>query len=375
MPQTAPALASPDTVADHSVDAHIRAVIGLSQNMLTDVVQALERINDINKTIHILSMNARVEAARAGDAGRGFAVVAQELTRLSTSTDEVAKGVEQNSRQTGGELNALAQQLLTDVVDTRLCDLAANAMDLIDRNLYERSCDVRWWATDSAVVDGLADPSPERLAFASQRLGQILDSYTVYFDLLLVDAQGRVVANGRPQAHRSVGQDVSRTTWFQSACATHDGTQFGFESVHASALVGGERVLVYACTVREGGDVKGQPLGVLGIVFRWDGLGLDVMQRTPLTASEWAVTRTVITDDTGQVLTANDPARIGSRLDFAGRDQLFAQPRGALDTRIAGVPVRVAHALSAGFETYRTGWHSLVLRQLTPAAGVTARRP
>ena len=26
-------------------------------------------------------------------------------------------------------------------------------IDLIDRNLYERSCDVRWWATDSSVVD------------------------------------------------------------------------------------------------------------------------------------------------------------------------------------------------------------------------------
>lgn len=353
---------------DQSVDTHIRSVINLSRNMLTEVVQALERINDINRTIHILSMNARVEAARAGDAGRGFAVVAQELTRLSTSTDEVAKGVEVNSRRTGGELNALATQLLTDVVDTRLCDLAVNAMDLIDRNLYERSCDVRWWATDSAVVDCVADPTPERVAHASGRLGQILDSYTVYFDLLLVDAQGKVVANGRPQTYRSVGRDVSRTTWFQSACATRDGTEFGFESVHASPLVGGERVLVYACTVREGGDVMGRPLGVLGIVFRWDGLGLEVMHRTPLTTSEWAVTRTVITDDAGQVLAANDPSRIGSQLDFEGRERLFERSRGAIDTRIAGVPVRVAHALSAGFETYRTGWHSLVLRQTSPLA-------
>ena len=28
-------------------------------------------------------------------------------------------------------------------------NLALNAIELIDRNLYERTCDVRWWATDS----------------------------------------------------------------------------------------------------------------------------------------------------------------------------------------------------------------------------------
>jgi hypothetical protein len=39
---------------------------------------------------------------------------------------------------------------------SRLPDLSLNAIDIIDRNLYERSCDVRWWATDSAIVDELS---------------------------------------------------------------------------------------------------------------------------------------------------------------------------------------------------------------------------
>ena len=37
-----------------------------------------------------------------------------------------------------------------------MVDLALNAIEFIDRNLYERTCDVRWWATDSAVVDCVA---------------------------------------------------------------------------------------------------------------------------------------------------------------------------------------------------------------------------
>ena len=40
----------------------------------------------------------------------------------------------------------------------RMVDLSLNAIELIDRNLYERTCDVRWWATDSAIVDCAATP-------------------------------------------------------------------------------------------------------------------------------------------------------------------------------------------------------------------------
>ena len=51
----------------------------------------------------------------------------------------------------------------------RMVDLALNAVELIDRNLYERTCDVRWWATDSAVVACVAENNvpvvgPEELA-------------------------------------------------------------------------------------------------------------------------------------------------------------------------------------------------------------------
>src|SRR5919108_390575 len=61
----------------------IARVVGLSHAMRAHVTGAVDRMQDINRGIHLLSMNARIEAARAGAAGVGFGVVGQELTRLS----------------------------------------------------------------------------------------------------------------------------------------------------------------------------------------------------------------------------------------------------------------------------------------------------
>src|SRR5690606_37505678 len=149
-----------------STEEMVARVVGLSQAMRAHVVGAVDRMQEINRGIHLLSMNARIEAARAGAAGAGFGVVGQELTRMSENMREAAASLIRESQARGADLDAVLRVLNEDVVASRLCDLACSAIDIVDRNLYERSCDVRWWATEPAVAQALRDESPATLRHA-----------------------------------------------------------------------------------------------------------------------------------------------------------------------------------------------------------------
>lgn len=64
-----------------------------SFNAIKEIADNIESINELVSQTNILSLNASVEAARAGDQGKGFAVVAKEVGRLAEQTHDTADGI------------------------------------------------------------------------------------------------------------------------------------------------------------------------------------------------------------------------------------------------------------------------------------------
>ncbi|WP_085586179.1 methyl-accepting chemotaxis protein [Thalassospira mesophila] len=329
----------------------------------------VNEIQNVTKAAKILALNALIEASRAGEAGRGFAVVANEVNIISQQVTSIANELQNLFASEARDLRSTAQM----VRGARLSDLALYVIELIDRNLYERSCDVRWWATDSAVVDGCADPDDEKAGrWASKRLGVILDSYTVYLDLWVADCSGRVIANGRPDKYRVRGLDVSGEAWFRQAMATGDGTEYAVADIERNEHLGGRATATYATAVRADGEADGKIIGAMGIFFDWESQSDSVINSIGFAEEEAPRTRVMIVDRNYNVIASSD--------GVSNRTERFALQLGSKDkdSYLLEDGSIVSFALTPGYETYEgLGWRGVIVQKprnaLRPVQGQIAK--
>ena len=78
--------------------------------MLSDVHKSNDLVSSIANQVNILAINAKIEAARAGDAGRGFAVVAEEVNALSRKTGDAAASISSQVNSLGSWIDTLSEE-------------------------------------------------------------------------------------------------------------------------------------------------------------------------------------------------------------------------------------------------------------------------
>ena len=102
--------------------------MGRSTELAGKFTPITESINAISMQTNLLSLNAAIEAARAGDAGRGFGIVAGEVKNLAGKTREEVKKIEPYSEELRTVFLNLASRVNDLIVSFEEVDRFGDAM-------------------------------------------------------------------------------------------------------------------------------------------------------------------------------------------------------------------------------------------------------
>jgi hypothetical protein len=318
-------------------------------NSAFSIAKVIGLIDSVAAKTTMLGLNASIEAARAGESGKGFAVVAGEvkslanqtasatqtvrssidslhancgsvseslqnlrsdINNMSSSADAIESGTHSQAQllETLHTQSALLVDKFNEQNNLRMEGVAQNVVQLIVRNLYERTADVRWWATDPSFVEALCDDSGSdtavaKIATAKTRLALINRFYSVYANLVLVSRNGDVIGCSSEKFDNLIGQNFAKENWFRKSMNIASGDRYHAERIATDPVYNGNSTSIFGTAVRENCSVDGRPLGVLCVVFDWESQAACVVgNESGLTSHERESSRVLILDKNLRVI-------------------------------------------------------------------------
>jgi len=207
-----------------------------------------------------------------------------------------------------------SSQELESGASQAVSELAFNASDKLDRNLFERYGDVQAYA----LSDAAKSMEPARL---NEWINTMMGIYSPIYTLMVVaDAEGRVVAantvdlDGKSLSSGALlGRDVSNEGWFKAATSPSlPAGQTVVEDLHVDSLLttvfgaGDEaRALSFSYPIK---DSQGKVIGVWTNRFNWQ-VTLDVLSAVldRAASSGMETAQLVVVNADGTVLASNNP--------------------------------------------------------------------
>lgn len=168
----------------------------LHMEKVKEIVSLSQEISGIASQINLLSLNAAIESARAGEAGRGFAVVASEIRKLAEHTESTVKRIEGLSGVITGSVETLVQSSLglTFFIERDVLQSYESLLEHSDKYLedarniqnvmMELSATSEEISASSVEVTRQTSDVAERIAVSAQSLeGISIQSGTILQDL------------------------------------------------------------------------------------------------------------------------------------------------------------------------------------------------
>lgn len=329
----------------------------------------LYKIMQAAETIQRVVWNGQVMTAGKGD----------NLLQLRSVLEQIS--------DTGSRSNELFSKSIAHLYETVLRAslrgtefMSHLLVDLLDRNLYERANDCRWWALAPALRTALAEPerTETMLKTVSGILSYINSLYTVYTRLFVYDTQGRIIASTSLERQGAdpdtVGTHVGPAT-LQAVLALRDEQDYHVTPFAPTPLYDGLPTYVYHAAIRHPQEA-GRIVGGIGIVFD-AAPELEAMLYGGL--NDQPETTAFFVNRLGHIVASTDPARpVGTRLDVS--PDVLALGKGQRSASITVHDGRYASmgcSVSSGYREFKVsdGYQDDIIAVVFEYFGAECARP
>jgi chemotaxis signal transduction protein len=229
------------------------------------------------------------------------------LGQLSGAGTDMSETRRAFSELAGGLLNQLGREALKKCLQDHSAK-AQVAINILVRNLFERTADIGFLSSDEEVRSFLRKKAAGHdadLGALRKRFGEYIRKYSVYSDIIVLDPTGHVLARYDDTVPVTVSRDPAIRAALDTSAAY-------VESFRETDLVaGGQRSLIYSFRVT---DANGSVLGVLCLCFRFEDEAKLIFSNL-IGAEDWSVI--TIMDDTGTVIASSDPFHIPAGVKLA----------------------------------------------------------
>lgn len=290
------------TALNNADQTIVSALLEDSYYFSPDLTEILKKTREVSQMLRRFVYNGQLM-----DSGDHTSHEIESLKPLFRHIDKVGQ-------LTKSYFDQSIKSLFSTIISSSLSDvqfISFLCADIMDRSLYERANDCRWWALNPTfkemlAKDSLSEKDTEKLTAV---LGSIHSLYTVYDNLFLYNREGRIVAVSNPSYADNLG-DVLHDRYAMNTLANNQEQNYFVSSFKTSKQYKNRNTYIFSASVLHEGTV----VGGIGIVF--DGeLQFRNMLEESLKTKENSFA--LFVDRKGTILASTHPdLKMGAKWDY-----------------------------------------------------------
>lgn len=289
----------------------------IAEDLLLSILQNGERFSNALKSIPLQANNIQKNLNRTIWNG----IIKQG--NAQNQNKQFSKSLMQEIRQTGESTKSIIGSSIANLTKTIILGdsvfYADLIVDIMDRNLYERANDCRWWALTSEFKKNLQQESIK--TDDTKRMCEILKYinalYTVYTNLLIYDKNGIIVAVSNEQELHLVNTKLA-TSWVTQTLQLGNSSKYCVSPFAPTPLYNNEYTYIYNAPITNQNNEN--ILGGIAIVFdskeQFSTMIEEALPKKSDGTLKEGVFATIATKEMMVIASSYDKHCIGSHLDI-----------------------------------------------------------